>query len=366
MAERDQSNGAPSDHAAHDPELIAGLLDRDLDAAGRAGAEAWLDTCAVCAALHRDLVDLASATIAAPVPSRTRDFALSPDVAATLRQAAAGEPVPVRTRLSGEMTESRTLHAIHDRLLIANLIDRSVSDVDRAMAQAQMAACSACATLHDDLLALSATTRAMPVPARPRDFTLTQADADRLRIPGWRRLLSAIGSPRDVFSRPLALGLTTLGIAGLLVATIPSALPGFGGGATSLSSVEDPARIAGDAAGGAAANPEFAPQASAAPAATNDSGPAMAATAPTSAPSAAAAPAPAASAEAPPEVLAEGGDSNPLAGEPENPGAFDYFTGLGEVEAGGPSPLFLAALVLLLIGLMLFGLRWTARRLGDG
>ena len=38
-----------------------------------------------------------------------------------------------------------------------------------------------CADLHADLLALRAATRAMPTPPRPRDYTLTPADAARLR-----------------------------------------------------------------------------------------------------------------------------------------------------------------------------------------
>ena len=42
---------------------------------------------------------------------------------------------------------------------------------------------------------------------------------------GWRRFVAAFGSPRDVFSRPLAVGLTTLGLAGLLLASAPSILP---------------------------------------------------------------------------------------------------------------------------------------------
>jgi hypothetical protein len=70
----------------------------------------------------------------------------------------------------------------------------------------------------------------LPVPARTRDFTLTTSDAARLRGSRWRRLIAAIGSSRDVFSRPLAIGLTTLGVAGLLVASVP--MPFGAGGAT--------------------------------------------------------------------------------------------------------------------------------------
>ena len=52
---------------------------------------------------------------------------------------------------------------------------------------------------------------------------------------GLRRLLKAIGSARDGITFPLAMGLTTMGIAGLLLATIPSALSGAGGAAPSAN-----------------------------------------------------------------------------------------------------------------------------------
>jgi hypothetical protein len=133
----------------------------------------------------------------------------------------------------------------------------------------------------------------MPVSPRPRDFTLTAADAERLRVRGWRRLLSAIGSTHDVFSRPLAIGLTTLGLAGLLVATIPGSLPGFGGGATSLQAPEDAARNqAGDGRrlGG---QPRAPVRSVAGTVGRRESGPAIAAAAPSAAPPDVPAPAPA-------------------------------------------------------------------------
>src|SRR3989337_3058595 len=51
---------------------------------------------------------------------------------------------------------------------------------------------------------------------------------------GVHRLLKAIGSARDGVTFPLALGLTTMGIAGLLVATVPALQLGAGG-ATSMA-----------------------------------------------------------------------------------------------------------------------------------
>jgi hypothetical protein len=92
----------------------------------------------------------------------------------------------------------------------------------------------------------------------------------------------------------------------------------------------------------------------------------MAATGPSSAPSAASEAAPAASPdELAPDVLFEGGESSPLPGEPQA----DANLYQQAIEAGAtfePSPMLIVAGLLLLLGLGLFGLRWTARRLGDG
>jgi anti-sigma factor RsiW len=363
VADQGRVGGDPG-HAGHDPELIVVLLDRDLPAAERAAGEDRLGECSACAALHADLLALADANRAFATPVRTRDFRLSAEVAHALRPMVAGEPAPGPGRLIGEMTEPRSAHAAHDRVRIANLVDRSVSEAERIAGEEQLAACRDCAQLLEDLLALSAATKALPTAARPRDFTLTPADAVRLRVRGWRRLLAWFGSSRDAFSRPLAIGLSTLGLAGLLVATVPGALPGFGGGAAALPAAEDAAR---NATGGGAANPEFLAQASPAPSMASETGPVIAAAPPSAGPSEAPAPAPAESADAPPEILAEGGESGPTAGEPEDRGAFDaYLNSFADGGSAGPSPMVVVAATLLLVGLGLFGLRWTARRLGDG
>ena len=367
MADSGHAPDGDEGHPAHDPELIVALLDRDLPDAGRALAQARLEACPSCAVLHADLIALATANLELAIPSRPRDFALTLEAAASLVQQGAGEPVPSGARLTDEMTDSRSRHAAHDRLLIANLVDRSVSDSERTRGEEQLAACRDCTLLHADLVALSAATRALPVPARPRDFSLTPADAQRVRVHGWRRMLAAIGSTRDVFSRPLALGLTTLGVAGLLVATIPSALSGQATSQERLSIVEN---AVGDAAGGAGANPEkMSSQASAAPA-EPESGPNAAAAAPSPAATSAAAPAPAASADLgddrlEPDVLFQGSDSSPATGEPY--GAVDlYRAKLLDDEPSGRSAMVGVASLLLLVGLTLFAVRWAARRFGDG
>ena len=122
-------------------------------------------------------------------------------------------------------------------------------------AEALVAGCSLCAQLHADLVALGAAARAMPTPARPRDYVLTPADAARLRPSGWRRVVAAFGTARDGFSRPLAVGLTTLGLAGLLVTTVPSILPWSSATSGGPSAAQDSIAEASRRAGAVAARP---------------------------------------------------------------------------------------------------------------
>jgi anti-sigma factor RsiW len=358
--ERPAGDDSPPDHAAHDPELIVALLDRDIADANRAAGEALVAACRACARLHQDLLALAQATVAAPTPLRSREFTLTPKVAAALRQPATGELLPASPRLSHDMRTTRSRHETHDRLLVANLVDRAVDEAERSRAEELLAACRECEQLYDDLVALSAATRAMTVPMRPRDFTLSEADAERLRVRGWRRLLGAIGSSRDVFSRPLAVGLTTLGLAGLMVTTVPSV---FMGGAASGPALSTTGQAVEDTALGAP--PEAISLAPEAPAASGGFG------------SAGAAPVPSAAAEAMPQASGEtgadpygddrlfvGSETSPIPGEPDGRESATL-DGSSEGPISRTTTMVLAA-TLLLIGLLLFGLRWTARRLGDG
>ena len=115
-----------------------------------------------------------------------------------------------------------TSHDRHDPMLVAALAASDLAGTDRDRAIALTRSCAECATLHDDLLALARATAAAPPPiaTRPRDFTLTVADAARLRPTGWRRRVAGLSSWRSVASRPLGVGLATLGLVGLLVGNI--------------------------------------------------------------------------------------------------------------------------------------------------
>ncbi len=136
----------------------------------------------------------------------------------------------------GDVATMKAGHGGHDRLLIAAAVGRGAVAAP-SLAQALLAACTECARLHADLLALALALPVATTPARPRDFTLTAADAERLRPRGLRHWLTLIGTSRDTITRPLAIGFTTLGLAGLLVATVPGALSGSG--ATAILSADE-------------------------------------------------------------------------------------------------------------------------------
>jgi hypothetical protein len=255
-------------------------------------------------------------------------------------------------------------HAVHDRLLVAALADRTTDALTRAVldaARAQVTTCPDCAALHADLVAIAAAVPTAAIPTRPRDFRISPADAERLRAPAWRRWLAGVGSPRDMVTRPLALGLTTLGLAGLLVATGPGALSGTGG-ATSLEMLS----TVGAPVGAPSAAPSAAPVAAA---------PEVAGAAASDAAAASAAPAapeePAATTTGD-EQLFSGSDATDKAGDgsQRSTGSGAEPVGRSELATDGASSgtptLFIAAGACLLVGLGLFGLRWTARRLGDG
>ena len=236
---------------------------------------------------------------------------------------------------------SASPHAAHDPTLIAALAARTpdLTDAQTSTAHDLLASCDACMTLLADLVALQTALPTTSTPTRPRDFSLTPADAARLSRGGWRRFLGLVGSARDNVTRPLAFGFTSLGVAGLLLAGLST----FSlGGATPavLSTVGGPVEMA-------------APAASAAPA------------------SAAASAAP--SGEAVGEAY--GTDRSNMS---VDPGASDadggVFSGSGDIagdgslvalrdDTSGLSVMFVVAGTLLLVGLGLFALRWSARRL---
>ena len=263
-------------------------------------------------------------------------------------------------------------HPEHDPTLIARLAaaDLAPNDREAARARALLTDCPDCAELYADLLAIAAATAALPAPHRTRDFRLTDADAARLRQAGWRGALARLGSPGFAFTRPLATGLATLGIAGLLLATLPTVLLGSAGSASerTLSTVGNSVGGGAYSDQGSTAAPAYAPALSSPGIGTDSNG---SGGAPSAAASAAAAPRPSAApaSAAPPVPAASEGTKagGALSASPEpyatdSTGALPQAVSASAAEGGGPSPLVVVSVVLLLAGLGLGGLRLIARR----
>lgn len=132
----------------------------------------------------------------------------------------------------------RIQHAGHDPLRVAEAVDRG------GRLAPLLDLCARCVGLYRDLVAVNAALPMSAVPRRPRSFTLTADDARRLRPPGWRGWWSAVGSARDSVTRPLAVGVTTLGVVGLLLTASPTLSLGVGGAASSGAAPPEVAKLA--------------------------------------------------------------------------------------------------------------------------
>lgn len=362
-------------HGSHDLEAIVALADGELAGAELEIATKQVQDCRDCAALVADLRSLALADRQLATPPRPRDFRLTAADAERLGRLGP-EPHVVATRLGLEMTGTPTIHAAHDPELISAAVDPTLEGPERLMADAWLATCATCAELHADLLAIASAQLALPTPARRRDFQLTPADAHRLRPRGFQAILAAIGSSRDAFSKPLAVGLTTLGLAGLLVVTVPSL--GLGGttslilstvggpvNAYDIAKSGDPDAIsetAGDGTvfGGQDNTPSAAPSTAAA-AAPEFTAAASAAASAAPLPDAAG---PIAQSASPREAAASLAPDTASGGDPTigTNGTTDESLRLSS-EVEGPSSLLIASVVLLAAGIGLFAARWGARRL---
>jgi hypothetical protein len=243
-------------------------------------------------------------------------------------------------------------HAQHDLDLVAGHAAGDLTDTDRLRADALLASCATCAELRRDLIDLAAATRTLSsIATAPRDFRLSAEQAARLRRPGFvTRLLRPFAGARSGV-RPVAMAFTSLGLAGLLVANI---LPGLFGSAAlesrdSALGAPQPSAAAG-AGGSSGQVPAAQP-----PSATDDRVQVQGAGQPSQ---------PAdknnefttGQASTPPRVAA---------GAPGQSGATDLqrLTALEREQViARTNPIFAVSLVLLLVGLALFGLRFAARR----
>ena len=279
-------------------------------------------------------------------------------------------------------------HARHDSALIAAFADRvhDLSDADRTLANDRIAVCEGCRDLFADLVIIRDQLATSATPARPREFTLTAEDARRLRSTGWRRALGFFGSARDAFSRPLAIGFTTIGIVALAVTASPLSF-GMSGGQSAAAPVLETVGNGVGGAGGAApaasaagvgpsqdiagvvvsAAPSAAASAAASEAAPSAS--AAASAAPASAAFTASGPAPTA-ATGPSskggdsgQVFTGSNDSDNVYGDDDGDST-DATPVAGRAVTSDARSLGLAfGAVCLVLGFGLFVLRWTSRRL---
>jgi hypothetical protein len=268
------------------------------------------------------------------------------------------------------MMNTNDNHDRHDRFLVAALAAGDLETQALTDAEELVASCSDCAELLADLRSIAAATAALPLLPRSTDFRLSPETAERLGARGWRGLLVQLADSRFGFSRPLAVGLTTLGLVGVIAGSIPGAMGGASsGGAPFLPAIGNDSAVSSQRNGAAGAP---APPASAVPGARQPlASPltvSLGSPAPTSVvPGPTSAPGPTSQAEidqspsAPPSSLFGGyvAASPPPAKVAERPSG-DLLSSSG---TSGPPPLLLASLVLLLIGLGILGAQWAATRL---
>jgi hypothetical protein len=284
------------------------------------------------------------------------------------------------------MNPADRTHDDHDPTIVAALAADDLEGADRNRAEALVARCGECALLLADLGAIAGATAALPQVPRPRDFTLTPDDAARLRPAGWRGLVAAFGRSGVAAARPLAIGLTTIGIVGLVLTAVPSQEVGsfFTGSAQSSRELAAPASGGTTAQSGAGAGtgglpsaggPSAAPSAApapvllapvaASPAASPDLG-APQQSAPTTKSGAAPAPVQTAAPVSTAAPVANAGDSSAagppvqrLASGAAEAGPNETSFGAG---GGGPSPLAIGSAICLAAGLGILLGRSALRR----
>ncbi|HET7677540.1 MAG TPA: hypothetical protein VFK38_06780 [Candidatus Limnocylindrales bacterium] len=113
-------------------------------------------------------------------------------------------------------------HPAHDQLLVARAAAGDLAEHERVDAQALLDACAACRSLYLDLRSLSASLATdLPVPRRPRDFRLTDADAARLRGSPIDRLVRWLSGPSLGILQPLASAALAIGLALVVINSLP-------------------------------------------------------------------------------------------------------------------------------------------------
>ena len=273
-----------------------------------------------------------------------------------------GEPLAASSRPAPEMPAPTSPHIGHDTLILAAAVDHDPDPGTLATVERMVAECPECAAIVDDLRLLASGLAGLPaeMPA-PRDFRITDVQAERLRRGGFlRRLLQPFGIDGLPGLQPLAGALTTIGLAGILLTNLPAGLV--------PSAASAPLAADRSNSGAAGAQGNYATAGSNAPeaqAGAPSQVPAGAVDGKSNSPEppstdTAAGPQPASSAHAAPSdqvVAGPAGGASPGADAVARTSTAGGGIGLPAIP-----PLTFVSLVLLLAGVALFSLRLMARR----
>ena len=138
---------------------------------------------------------------------------------------------------NGKNLSTSSEHRRHDRLLVTRYAMDDAYPSERDEAQSLVASCIECAALASDVRLISSSISTVPSPSRPRDFSITQEQADRLRGSALSRLMRRLGASASLWGtvRPVAAAALSIGLVAAVVGTaLPNQAATFDTGTTYL------------------------------------------------------------------------------------------------------------------------------------
>ena len=120
---------------------------------------------------------------------------------------------------NGKNLSTASEHRRHDRLLVTRFAmdDAYPSELDEAKSLVE--SCIECAALASDIRLISGAMTTVPSLSRPRDFSITQEQAERLRGSALSRLLRRLGASAPLWGtvRPVAAAALSIGLVAAVV-----------------------------------------------------------------------------------------------------------------------------------------------------
>ena len=246
-----------------------------------------------------------------------------------------------------EMTETHAPHRQDDLVDISALVAGDVEGRRPAQPAAnRLGACAGCGMIAADLQVIVTSLRRLPPVHRAREFRLDAGTAARLRPPLWRRIARGLAGRGLTVANPVGGVLTALGLAGLLLMTVPAVSPGPAAGtpvtvvpaepgaAGTAGTAEATARGAHEGVGAADGAPAAGPREDGAPDGT---------------------------VEVSRGVAGRGAGASSRA---PTPSLVPQARGVDAAPRPGNATLAVLSGSFLIAGLGLLGIRWTGRRLG--